>query len=254
MKFSAILLALALGVSALPLAAQDQHPRQGGPDREARSAEAKAKLDEEAAAYYADADSALYGVRYIMTYLFNKEKNLTFKEDRVVLISPRVSMERSYEGIGETRWRNAHPGQNGGGALTLAYRLTPDYYFYYPDSARQVNTYRILSEEFLVSDSPLALPWQLTDETKKIGEYTARKATLDRDGRQWTAWFTTDLPCQGAPRDFNGLPGVVLELADSTGEVAWTFHSIVESLPDDQLFIQFPEHLRTVAPARRARL
>lgn len=252
MKLSAIIFAFALGISALPLAAQEQ--RQGGHDREARAAEAKAKLAEEAAAYYADADSALYGVRYLMTYLYNKEHNLTFKEDRVVLISPRVSMERSYEGIGETRWRTAHPGQNGGGDPSLSYRLTPDYYFYYPDSARQVNTYRIIADEFLVSDSPLSLPWQITDETKKIGEYTARKATLDREGRQWTAWFTTDLPCQGAPRDFNGLPGVVLELADATGEVAWTFHSIVENLPDDQLFIKFPENLRTVEPERLARL
>ncbi len=252
MKLSAIIFAIALGASALSVSAQDQRP--GGRDRDARAAEAKAKLAEEAAAYYADADSALYGVRYLMTYLYNKENNLTFKEDRVVLISPRVSMERSYEGIGETRWRTANPGQNGGGDPTLAYRLTPDYYFYYPDSARQVNTYRILADEFLVSDGPLSLPWQLSDETKKIGEYTARKATLDREGRQWTAWYTTDLPCQGAPRDFNGLPGVVLELADSTGEVAWTFHSIVENLPDDQLYIKFPAELKSVAPERLARL
>ena len=252
MKISAIILALAIGVSALPVAAQEQ--QQKGNDREAREAEAKAKRAEEAAAYYADADSALDGVRYLMSYLYNKENNLTFKEDRVVLISPRVSMDRSYEGIGETRWRAANPGQNSGGDPSLAYRLTPDYYFYYPDSARQVNTYRIISEEFLVSDSPLSLPWRLTDETKQIGEYTARKATLDRDGRQWTAWFTADLPCQGAPRDFNGLPGVVLELADATGEVSWTFHSIVENLPDDQLFIKFPEKLRTVSPDHLARL
>lgn len=239
---------------ALPAAAQDQRPRQGGgPDREARAAEAKAKLAEQAAAYYANADSALYGVRYLFSYLYNKEKDLTFKEDRVVLISPRVSVERSYEGIGETRWRAANPNSQGGDP-SLSYRLTPDYHFFYPDSSRQVYTYRILGDEYLVSDGVCPNSWNITDEHKKIGEYDARKATLSRDGREWTAWFTTDLPCQGAPSYFNGLPGVVLELSDATGEVAWTFHSIVENLPDSQLFVKFPDTLKTVEPERLAKL
>ena len=254
MKLQVIFFSLVAAASiSIPAAAQNQPHQGGNSDREARAAEAKAKYAEQAAAYYANADSALYGVRYLFSYLYNKEKNLTFKEDRVVLISPRVSMERSYEGIGETRWRNANPKAQGGDP-SLSYRLTPDYHFFYPDSARQVYTYRILGDEYLVSDGVCPNSWNITDEHKKIGEYDARKATLSRDGREWTAWFTTDLPCQGAPSYFNGLPGVVLELSDATGEVAWTFNSIVENLPDNQLYVKFPDTLKTVEPDRLAKL
>lgn len=254
MKLSTIIFTLALTLSsALTLSAQEHRRGDGGPQGGDRDAEAKAKMEEEKAAYYADADSALYGVRYLMEYLYNKENNLTFKEDRVCLIAPGVSMERSYEGIGEMRWRAANKGQQGGDP-TLSYRLTPDYYFYYPDSTRSVSTYRILSQEYLVKETTEPLKWNIADETRKIGEYEARKATLARDGREWTAWFTTDLPCQGAPRDFNGLPGVVLELTDAGGEVKWTFHSIVENTPDDQLYVKFPDSLNRIDPSRLARL
>ena len=105
-----------------------------------------------------------------------------------------------------------------------------------------------------MSDGVCPNVWTITDEHKKIGEYDARKATLTRDGREWTAWFTTDLSYQGAPSYFNGLPGVVLELSDATGEVAWTFHSIVENKPDDQLYVKFPDTLKSVEPARLSKL
>ena len=57
-----------------------------------------------------------------------------------------------------------------------------------------VQTYRIIAEEFKLSDSTCANKWDITSEEKKIGEYNCRKATLEKDGRKWTAWFTTDLP------------------------------------------------------------
>lgn len=242
---------IALGASAQQPGPQGQ--RGGGGDREAKAAEAKAKKAEEAAVYFADADSALYGVRYLMKYLYNKEHNLTFKEDRVVLVSPRVTVDMSYEGIGERRWREANPDSKGGDP-TLAYRLTPSYYFYYPDSMRQVYTYRIIADDFLLSDGTCDNEWTVTSDEKQIGDYACRKATLDKGGRQWTAWFTTDLPCEAAPRDFNGLPGVIIELDDSTGEVAWTFNGIVNSIPEDKLFIKFPDSYREIDPARFEKL
>ena len=73
-----------------------------------------------------------------------------------------------------------------------------------------VRTYRIVTDEFLIDDAKCENKWNVTSEEKKIGEYNCRKATLDKGGRKWTAWFTTDLPHQAAPRTFAGLPGVVL--------------------------------------------
>lgn len=90
--FTTILL-LALGFSA---SAQNHggRNRQGQEDREAKAKEMQAKMKEEANAYYANADTAEYGVRYRMKYLFNKEQDLTFEEDRVVLITPKVTLDQ----------------------------------------------------------------------------------------------------------------------------------------------------------------
>ena len=221
--------------SVLPAAAQS---RRGG--NNAQSEEQKAKMLEEKNAYYANADTADYGVRYRFNYLFNKEHNLRFNEDRIVMITPRVTLDMSYQGIGEERWRLTNPKAQSGDT-TLAYRLTPDFYFYYPESGRAVKTYRILSEEFKVNDGKSVNNWTLSDEQRTIGEYNCRRADLDKGGRHWTAWYTNDLPNTGAPRDFHGLPGVVIELSDADGEVQWKFNSIVNHIEGDTLMIKYPD-------------
>ena len=229
----ALLLAFA---SVLPAAAQA--PRGG--NRNAQAEERMAKLREEANAYYANADTADYGVRYRFNYLFNKEHNLRYQEDRIVMITPRVTLDMSYQGIGEDRWHITNPAATSGDT-SLAYRLTPSYYFYYPESGRAVKTYRIISEEFKLDDSKSANNWIISDEQRKIGDYNCRRADLDKGGRHWTAWYTNDLPSAGAPRDFHGLPGVVIELSDTDGEVKWTFNSIVNHIEGDTLFIKYPD-------------
>lgn len=235
-------------VTAFAQQPQGEGQRQGQ-GRKNPQAEAMEKRKAEEKAYYADADTAYYGVRYRMKYKYNKERNLTYEEDRVALVTPKVSLEMSYEPIGERRMRKKDPsGQSGD--PTLAYRLTPDFYFYWPESGRQVKTYRILSEEFKLSDGKCANKWNISDETRKIGNFNCRKATISKGGRDWTAWFTTDMPHQGAPRDFNGLPGVVLELADSTGEVGWYFNGIVKNDGDDVLHIKFPKEFSAIPLAR----
>lgn len=237
-----ILTVLALA-AAITLPAMAQH-RPGG-NRQQEAKEMQEKIKEEARVYYANADTAEYGVRYRFKYKYNKEDNLNYEEDRVVLVRPDVTLDMSYEGIGEVRWRQAHPNEHGGDT-SLAYHLTPSYYFYYPESARAAKIYRIIAEEFLLSDAKTDNRWNITSEEKKIGDYTCRKATIEKDGRNWTAWFTTELPHQAGPRTLTGLPGVVLEASDSDGEVCWAFNGLVENLPDSQLYIRFPDRFSDV--------
>ena len=244
MKNICVALIIAAGC-VLPSMAQHRQ----GPGRQQNPNDMMAKMKEEAAAYYAGVDTADYGVRYRFKYKFNKEHDLGYEEDRVVLVRPEVTLDMSYEGIGETRWRQAHPDSQGGD-MSLAYHLTPSYYFYYPESGRSVKTYRIIAEEFLLNDSMGETnKWNITSEKKRIGDYECRKATLDKDGRRWTAWFTNDLPHKAAPRTLTGLPGVVLEVSDADGEVRWLFNGIVENLPDSKLYVKFPDKFTTVPAA-----
>lgn len=60
--------------------------------------------------------------------------------------------------------------------------------------------------------------WEITDETKEIIGYQCFKATADYRGRRWTAWFAPEIPLQEGPWKPCGLPGLILEAADSHDE------------------------------------
>ncbi|MBB6371449.1 GLPGLI family protein [Chryseobacterium shigense] len=65
------------------------------------------------------------------------------------------------------------------------------------------------------------LNWKMSSETTKIGDYKVQKATTDFAGRQWTAWFTTDLPYQDGPYKFGGLPGLIVKVEDDKGDYSF---------------------------------
>ena len=56
--------------------------------------------------------------------------------------------------------------------------------------------------------------WQLCDSAKQINGFEAYKATCTYHGREWTVWFSSDIPFSDGPWVFCGLPGLILEAYD----------------------------------------
>ncbi|MUP44743.1 GLPGLI family protein [Gramella sp. BOM4] len=56
--------------------------------------------------------------------------------------------------------------------------------------------------------------WTITTETKEIAGYTANKASCKYRGRNYTAWFTPQIPIAEGPYKFYGLPGLIVEIYD----------------------------------------
>ena len=94
-----------------------------------------------------------------------------------------------------------------------------------------------MSKRFLVKDSLPTYKWEMSSETKNIGNYTCYKASFTRDVENvkmsivngeskevketvsvtTTAWYTPQIPINQGPDDFWGLPGLILEVnADRT--------------------------------------
>ena len=93
-------------------------------------------------------------------------------------------------------------------------------------SKRFVKQSDLLGKMFLIQDSLKTTPWKLKGDTKNIGEYTCYKATLERvvdtdtfsdeDTKKTqtvTAWYTPQIPVSNGPEEFQGLPGLILELS-----------------------------------------
>ena len=70
-------------------------------------------------------------------------------------------------------------------------------------------------------EDPLPMQvWSLQSETKKINNINCKKATTSFRGRNYTAWYTEDIPIIGGPWKFNGLPGLILAVSSEDGALS----------------------------------
>lgn len=75
-----------------------------------------------------------------------------------------------------------------------------------PPPLRKANAYCIES-------IPL-MNWEIQLDTLTIINYLCQKATCNFRGREFIAWFTTDIPVSNGPWKFGGLPGLILRVSD----------------------------------------
>lgn len=83
------------------------------------------------------------------------------------------------------------------------------------DENKIIFTDRIGTSNIGYNDNFNDLNWQITNEKKKMTGYNATKAIVKFRGRQYTTWFTDEIPFQDGPYKFSKLPGLILELYDS---------------------------------------
>ena len=99
---------------------------------------------------------------------------------------------------------------------------------------RMAHKTELMGKVFLIKDNLEAYDWELTGETKNIGNYTCYKAVYEKeeediqidmiDGevkeekvtkkRTLVVWYTTDVPISNGPNNYGGLPGLILEVND----------------------------------------
>lgn len=90
----------------------------------------------------------------------------------------------------------------------------------YPDF-NQIHQEYFIEANFSYTIKPV-LKWKILPEKEKIGTYEAQKASLSFGGRNWTAWFTTQIPFQDGPYKFCGLPGLIVKIEDDRQEFSWS--------------------------------
>lgn len=137
----------------------------------------------------------------------------------------------------ESNWKEAEslgggPATASSGGMTMVINTGSTDKLLYKNIAEQVYLQEdeMMGKEFLIKDALEPAEWELTRETKKIGNYTAQKATYSKiiDSQRFstgmtemenvkdtisvTAWFTPEIPVSHGPSNYYGLPGLILEL------------------------------------------
>lgn len=90
----------------------------------------------------------------------------------------------------------------------------------------------IFSNTFLVKDNYIELKWDVVKETKLIAGYTCTKAITKFRGREWVAWFASDLPLPFGPWKLHGLPGIILEAHDDSERYTFKVIGIQQTAAD----------------------
>ena len=73
------------------------------------------------------------------------------------------------------------------------------------------------------------IDWKVSDSTKNILGYECFMAEADYHGRHWTVWFTPEIPIQDGPWKLQGLPGLILEATEPSGQHSFTAIGIENS-------------------------
>lgn len=75
-------------------------------------------------------------------------------------------------------------------------------------------SYKILRDNLKYEEDLNQFSWEILPENKLIEGYQSQKATTTFAGRNYIAWFTSEIPISEGPYKFNGLPGLILEISD----------------------------------------
>jgi GLPGLI family protein len=91
------------------------------------------------------------------------------------------------------------------------------------DNEKGVSQKKVFEEVFLVQDSLRKIKWKITDETRTIAGFSCRRANaLIMDSIYVVAFYTDEILTSGGPESFNGLPGMILEVALPHQHITWS--------------------------------
>lgn len=82
--------------------------------------------------------------------------------------------------------------------------------------------------------------WEISQESKKIGNYLCFKAidlSYPEQKVKAIAWFTPEIPVNFGPKNFNGLPGLILEIENGKWRIIATK---IELNPQKEILISKP--------------
>ena len=93
----------------------------------------------------------------------------------------------------------------------------------YP-AGRLTHTEKICQDWFRYEEEMPSFEWELTDSVAEVRGYECQSARCRFRGREWTVFYTEEIPLMDGPWKFHGLPGLIMKASDGKGH--YTFECI----------------------------
>ncbi|MHB8206327.1 GLPGLI family protein [Mucilaginibacter sp.] len=118
------------------------------------------------------------------------------------------------------------------------------------DAKTTISEKVVFDATFLIKDTIRKIKWKITGETREVAGYTCRRANgIMMDSIYVVAFYTEKIHVSGGPESFNGLPGMILQVAVPHENIAWVATKVTD-LPVIENAVQPPKKGKSVTHAQ----
>lgn len=179
-------------------------------------------------------DKALARVRYTFTHITDTTQKDKPKVENMLLVTGKnASVFTSYDKMNQAKNMQMQimeqmKNQAGNGNVKIEVKsetkapLTQEDYFFFANEHKMITKERVFNN-YLIEEPAPTISWKILKDTMSFSGIVCQKATTHFKGRNWIAWFATDIPFQSGPWKLNGLPGLIIEAYDDKKEVKFEF-------------------------------
>jgi GLPGLI family protein len=121
-------------------------------------------------------------------------------------------------------------------------------YLNYPESQTTVIDFAGTLNNFEYIEDFEIPKWTIHKERQAILSHPCRKATCRFRGRDYVAWYATDIPISRGPYKFAGLPGLILKIADT--ENLYSFECIGIEKINAPMYKIYAKDVKTILTTR----
>ncbi|WP_295654796.1 GLPGLI family protein [uncultured Mucilaginibacter sp.] len=176
-------------------------------------------------------DSAQAMVHYKFTWLRDTtQRDKPYTENMVLFVGQNASVYKSYDKkLQADLMKKQIQEQMASGAhnfnVSSRGESTSSEYFQFPNENKLIRKESLMTAYLIEEPFPI-IKWKIKADTSTIGNLHCQKAMAHFKGRDYTAWFCSELPYRAGPWKLSGLPGLIVEAYDTKKEVVFKFDGI----------------------------
>lgn len=171
-------------------------------------------------------DTVIASAKYTLTHNYDTlNPHLNISENYILMLGKTTSLYKSldreiqdsmiYANFRRTKFISPQSGQ----------RFNDEQIFFNYKQNKTFTTTNSTVGKYYVERAFKSIAWKILPETKTINNLNCQKAEGDFHGRNFTVWFSTDLPFKAGPWKLIGLPGLIIEAIDNSNRIKFSLTS-----------------------------